>query len=52
VNRIPKFRFKKVSLRVKRSNLVFFNEIATHLSGTRNDRMRKAFLFSKSGFGE
>jgi hypothetical protein len=30
-----KTRFKELSLRVKRSNLAFFNEIATHLSGAR-----------------
>ena len=35
-------------MRVKRS---LFNEIATHLSGARNDRMGKGFSFSKSDFG-
>jgi hypothetical protein len=37
----PKSRFRKLSLRVKRSNLAFFNGIATHLSGARNDKIEK-----------
>src|SRR4030043_964997 len=36
-----KSRFRALSLRVKRSNPAFFNEIATHLSGARNDRNGK-----------
>jgi hypothetical protein len=30
---LPKFRFRKFSLRGNRSNLALFNEIAAHLSG-------------------
>jgi hypothetical protein len=33
------------SLRAKRSNLAFSNEIATHLSGARNDRLGKQIRF-------
>ncbi|GEM_PF-767302 len=42
---VPKSRFRKLSLRVKRSSLAFFKEIATHLSGARNDMPTKAFPF-------
>jgi hypothetical protein len=41
----PKFRFGIRSLRAKRSNLAFCNEIAAHLSDARNDRPRKGFSF-------
>jgi len=47
----PKSRFRKLSLRVKRSNLAFSNEIATHLSGARNDRMAKGFLSLNRNLG-
>jgi response regulator RpfG family c-di-GMP phosphodiesterase len=36
---------------VKRSNLAFFNEIATHLSGARNDRLGKQVLFLNRDLG-
>jgi hypothetical protein len=39
----PKSRFRKLSLRGKRSNLAFFHEIATHLAGAHNDRKGKGF---------
>jgi hypothetical protein len=40
---ISKSRFRKLSLWVKRSNLPFFDEIATHLLGARDDRLGKPF---------
>jgi len=40
---VPKSRYGKLSLRGNRSNLAFFDEIATHLSGARNDGMGKGF---------
>jgi hypothetical protein len=40
-----KSRFRKLSLRVKRRSLAFFREIATHLSGARNDIRQRGFLF-------
>jgi hypothetical protein len=36
---------------VERSNPVFFNEIATHLSGARNDRLGERFLFLNRDLG-
>jgi hypothetical protein len=47
----PKSRFRIRSLRAKRSNLAFSNEIATHLSGARNDRPRKGFPFLNRDLG-
>ena len=49
--RQPKSRFRKLSLRVKRSNPVFFSEIATHLSGARNDRPGERFCFLNRDLG-
>lgn len=40
----PKSRFRILSLRWNRSNPALFDEIATHLSGARNDVMGKGFL--------
>jgi hypothetical protein len=36
---------------VKRSDPAFFNEIATHLSGARNDRLGKGFRFLNRDLG-
>ena len=33
-------------------NLAFFDEIATHLSGARNDRVGKRFLFLYRDLGK
>jgi len=37
--------------RAKRSNLAFRDEIATHLSGARNDGLRKGFPFLNRNLG-
>jgi hypothetical protein len=47
----PKSRFRESSSRVKRSNPIFFNEIAVHLAGARNDRTRKGFPFLNRDLG-
>ena len=36
---------------MKRSNPAFSNEIATHLSGARNDKLGKRFCFLNLDFG-
>jgi hypothetical protein len=51
VQKGPKSRFRIRSLRAKRSNLAFRDEIATYLSGTRNDRLRKGFPFLNQNLG-
>ncbi len=48
----PESRFRKLSLRVKRSSLAFFREIATHPSGARNDRSVKGFSFLNRDLGQ
>jgi len=47
----PKSRFRESSSRVKRSNPIFFNEIATHLSGARMDERvgRRLLLYRDLG---
>jgi hypothetical protein len=40
-----------MSLRVKRSSLVLFGEIAAHLAGARNDMTAKGFLFLNRDLG-
>ena len=47
----PKSQFRELSLRGNRSNLAFFNEIATHLLGARNDRMGKGGWFLNRDLG-
>ena len=48
----PKFRFRKLSLRGNRSNLAFFDQIATHLSGTCNGWSVKGFPFLHRDLGD
>ena len=49
---ISKSRFWKLSLGVKRSSLAFFREIATHLSGARNDMSAKGSPFLPRDLGD
>jgi hypothetical protein len=49
---IPKSRFWRLSLGVKRSSLAFFREIATHLSGARNDMSAKGSPFLPRDLGD
>jgi hypothetical protein len=48
---LPKSRFRKLSLRVKRSNLALFDEIATELLGARNNRPAEGFDSLKWNLG-
>ena len=49
---IPKSRFWRLSLGMKRSSLAFFREIATHLSGARNDMSAKGSPFLPRDLGD
>jgi len=46
---VPESRFRKLSLRIKWSNLPFFDEIAAHLFGARMTELKRV-SFSKSEF--
>ncbi len=50
--RIAQIPIQELSLRGNRSNLVLLNQIATHLSGARNDRMEKGVQFLYRDLGD